>query len=174
MNKIAKFSKVSYKQFKEDFVNNNLNCGMKIITEEKIKDIYNMIKLPQRATIGSAGYDFYIPFDTLILENENINIPTGIRCEIENGWVLQIYPRSGQSFKTGIHLANTVGVIDSDYAWSDNEGHIFIKLINDSLITKEIELKQGTAFCQGTFVPFGITVDDNVNKVRNGGFGSTN
>lgn len=173
MNKIAKFSKVSYKQFKEDFVNNNLNYSMKILTEEKIKEIYDSIKLPQRATSGSAGYDFYIPFDTLIFENEDINIPTGIRCEIENGWVLQIYPRSGQGFKTGVHLANTVGIIDSDYYNSDNEGHIFVKLVNDSLLTKEIKLKQGNAFCQGVFVPFGITTDDNVDKVRNGGFGST-
>ena len=51
---------------------------------------------------------------------------------MKKGWFLGIYPRSGQGFKYGIKLANTVGIIDSDYYHSDNEGHIFIKFVNDS------------------------------------------
>ena len=78
-------------------------------------------------------------------------------------------------FKFGIHLANTGGIIDEDYYGSDNEGHIFIKLVNDSVLStaKPMEIKKGDAFCQGIFVPFGITVDDDATEIRNGGFGST-
>ena len=47
-------------------------------------------------------------------------------------WVLKCYPRSGLGFKYRLQLNNTVGIIDSDYFYSDNEGHIFAKLTNDS------------------------------------------
>ena len=57
-------------------------------------------------------------------------------------------------------MDNTVGIIDSDYFASDNEGHIFVKLTNDSHEGKTVEVKQGTAFVQGVFVEYGITVDD--------------
>lgn len=170
MNRIAKFEKVSFEQFKRDVFD---EFG-EICTEEALKDMYDKIKLPKRATSGSAGYDFYLPFTTLNLShNTFIKIPTGIRCKMDEGWVLKAYPRSGHGFKTGVHLANTVGIIDADYYNADNEGHINIKLVNDSLIGKLIELKQGEAFCQAIFVPFGITVDDNADGVRTGGFGST-
>lgn len=172
MNRIAKFEKVSFEQFKKDWTD---EFGkMFTYTEEDLKDIYNEIKLPKRATKGSAGYDFYFPLPTMTLScDSSIKVPTGIRCKMEDGWVLKAYPRSGHGFKTGVHLANTVGIIDADYYNADNEGHINIKLVNDSLISKHIELKQGDGFCQAIFVPFGITVDDDADGVRVGGFGST-
>ena len=64
-------------------------------------------------------------------------------------------------------------IIDSDYFYSDNEGHIFAKLTNDTNENKVVELKADTGFMQGIFVEYGITVDDDVTDVRNGGFGST-
>lgn len=178
MNRIAKFEKVSYEQFKKDWFDTfskKYNEWDKESIESSIRSIYNSIKLPKRATSGSAGYDFYLPIDLSIKHNTSIKIPTGIRCKIDNGWVLKEYPRSGHGFKYGIHMANTVGVIDSDYYNSDNEGHIFIKLVNESILSENIliQLKKGDAFCQGIFVPFGITVDDDVTGIRNGGFGST-
>lgn len=186
MNKIAQFEKVSYEQFKKDWT----KCfPSNLIKENDIKNIYNSIQIPKRTTIGSAGYDFFSSFDatvycdgTMICDSINnmnivcsgiITIPTGIRCQMEQGWVLQIYPRSSLGFKYGIHLANTVGIIDSDYYNSENEGHIFVKFINDSVFNKSIVLKAGQAFCQGIFVPFGVTYDDNAHDIRNGGFGST-
>lgn len=184
MQRIAKFEKVSFEQFKKDWI----YCFPEHQgNDADIKTIYNQIRLPKRATTGSAGCDFFSPYDLTIypdgaqtLENPFailkgiIKIPTGIRCWIEDGWVLQIYPRSSLGFKYGIHLANTVGIIDSDYYNSDNEGHIFVKLINDSSIRGAIKIEVGQAFCQGIFTPYGITYDDNVDGVRNGGFGSTN
>ena len=184
MQKIAKFEKVSYKQFKEDWQ----NCYPEYQgNDTDIKDIYDQIHLPKRATTGSAGCDFFSPSNLTIYPNGvqiisdnpfkifkgEIKIPTGIRCRIEDGWVLQIYPRSSLGFKSGIHLANTVGIIDSDYYNSDNEGHIFVKLINDSSIRDAIKIEAGQAFCQGIFTSYGVTYDDNADRQRNGGFGST-
>ena len=82
-----------------------------------------------------------------------------------------MYPRSGLGFKFRLMLNNTVGVIDSDYYYSDNEGHIHIKLFNGG--SRRLEIAAGEAFAQGIFLPFGITEDDSATAKRNGGFGST-
>ena len=87
--------------------------------------------------------------------------------------MLKCYPRSGLGFKFRLQLNNTVGIIDSDYYDSDNEGHIFAKLTNDSNEGKTVEVRAGDGFMQGIFVEYGITLDDDVTEVRNGGFGST-
>ncbi len=166
MNRIAKFYKVSFEQFETDWKDTFSEC-------DDIKTIYDSIALPKRATKGSAGYDFYSPLTFTLKPNETIKIPTGIRAEMENGWVLSLYPRSSLGFKYRIQLNNTVGIIDSDYYYSDNEGHIFAKITNDSNENKILEMKQGEGFMQGIFLPFGITEDDNVDLKRNGGFGST-
>ena len=167
MKRIAKFSKVSFEQFynswKDDFGG----------TDEEIKAIYDSIPLPRRATSGSAGYDIFGPVNFTLEPNKTLKVPTGIRCEIEEGWVLKIYPRSGLGFKFRLQLNNTVGIIDSDYFYSDNEGHIFIKITNDTNENKTVELKKGTGFAQGIFVEYGITFDDDVTDIRNGGLGST-
>ena len=128
-------------------------------------------KLPRRATKGSAGYDFYAPFTFTLLPGETIKIPTGIKCRMNLGWVLKLYPRSSLGTKYMLVPRNLTPIIDSDYFCSDNEGHIFIKMVN--MGNKFVCLKQGDAFLQGIFVEYGITVDDEVTEIRNGGFGST-
>ena len=87
--------------------------------------------------------------------------------------MLHLYPRSGLGFKYRLQLNNTVGIIDSDYYNSDNEGHIFAKITNDSNEGKTLELKAGEGFMQGIFLEYGITQDDEADGVRTGGFGST-
>ena len=136
-------------------------------------EIYQRILLPKRATSGSAGYDFFAPFDIELKPGETIKIPTGIRVQMEENYVLKLYPRSGLGFKYRLQLNNTVGIIDSDYYYSDNEGHIFAKITNDSNEGKILKIKMGEGFMQGIFVEFGITFDDDVKTIRNGGFGST-
>lgn len=168
MNKIARFDKVSYEQFREDWLKVFPNTA-----EWKLESMYDNIKLPKRSTTGSAGYDFYIPRDIDLHEFNSIVIPTGIRCVMDTSWVLAIFPRSGHGFKYGVHLANTVGIIDADYYGAKNEGHIHVKLVNDSRLARDISFEDGVAFCQGIFLPFGITVDDEVEAKRVGGFGST-
>jgi dUTP pyrophosphatase len=167
MRRIAKFEKVSYEQFEKDFI----DCFGEI--SENIREIYDEIKLPKRATTGSAGYDYYSPVDITLKPGETVKIPTGIRCRMENGWVLMNYPRSGLGFKYRLQLNNTVGVIDSDYYGSSNEGHIMSKMTNDSNEGKVVEIRKGTGFMQGIFMEFGICEDDDVDAVRDGGFGST-
>jgi dUTP pyrophosphatase len=168
MKRIAKFHKVSYEQFLKDWVDT-----FPATEETKIKGIYEAIELPKRATTGSAGYDFYSPLDISLSPGKEIKIPTGIRVEIEENWVLKCYPRSGLGFKFRLQMNNTVGIIDSDYFHSDNEGHIFAKMTNDTKEGKTVELQAGTGFMQGIFVEYGITIDDEAKEKRNGGFGST-
>ncbi len=162
--RVAKFEKVSFDEYKKAFDDMDL---------EEIKGIYDSIKLPKRATKGSAGYDFYSPIDITLKPGETVKIPTGIRCKMEDNYVLKLYPRSGLGFKYRLQLNNTVGIIDSDYYNSDNEGHIFAKITNDSNEGKVVEIKASTGFMQGIFVEYGITFDDDADGVRNGGFGST-
>ena len=168
MKRIAKFHKVSAERFMADWKDTFPETA-----EETIADIYNKIKLPVRATAGSAGYDFFSPVDITLNPGETVKIPTGIRVEMEQDWVLKCYPRSGLGFKYRLQLNNTVGIIDSDYFYSDNEGHIFSKITNDSNESKSVSIQAGTGFMQGIFVKYGITVDDDAQGIRNGGFGST-
>ena len=168
MRRIAKFHKVSPEQFAGDWKDTFPAAG-----EAEIQDVYEKLKLPVRATAGSAGYDFFAPVDIIMKPGETVKIPTGIRVEMEQDWVLKCYPRSGLGFKYRLQLNNTVGIIDSDYFYSDNEGHIFSKITNDSNESKSVSIQAGTGFMQGIFVEYGITVDDDAQGIRNGGFGST-
>lgn len=167
MKKIAKFEKVSFDEFAKGW---NDSFGDDI---ETVKKIYENIKLPKRATLGSAGYDFFAPIEIELKPGETIKIPTGIRAKMDDGWVLKLYPRSGLGFKYRLQLNNTVGIIDSDYYYSDNEGHIFAKITNDTNEGREVVIPSGDGFMQGIFLEYGITVDDDTDGVRNGGFGST-
>ena len=164
MKRIARFEKVSWEQFLKSWEGRE---------EQEVREIYDQVRLPFRATKGSAGYDFFMPESMMIAPGETKKIPTGIRVYMEEGWVLKIYPRSGLGFKYRLQLNNTVGIIDSDYYASDNEGHIFIKITNDSNEGKILSLRCGEGFAQGIFVEYGITFDDQATDIRNGGFGST-
>lgn len=184
-NRVAKFEKVSYEQFKKDWEDtfswsDMMDMGLlprefadPKLPEKVIKNIYDNIKLPKRATYGSAGYDFFSPIGIYLEPHQIIKIPTGIRCKMNEDWVLKLYPRSGLGFKYRLQLNNTVGIIDSDYFYSDNEGHIMAKITNDTNEGKNVSLEAGNGFIQGIFVQYGITEDDHVENTRNGGFGST-
>ena len=156
MKRIARFEKVSFEQFVEGW-----GATLGITDQDKIRALYDEIRLPRRAT------------DITLRPGETIKIPTGIRVWMEPEWVLKCYPRSGLGFKYRLQLNNTVGIIDSDYYYSDNEGHIFSKITNDSNEDKTVNIKAGEGFMQGIFVEYGITLDDDATEVRNGGFGST-
>lgn len=155
MERIATFFKVSEEEY--------IKSGK--------KEDFDDIVLPKRATFGSAGYDFFAPFAFTLEPGESIKIPTGVRCKIDEGWVLNIYPRSSLGFKYRLQLDNTVGIIDSDYFNALNEGHIFIKMTNCG--DKPLSVEKGKGFAQGVFLPFGITKDDDCAKERTGGLGST-
>lgn len=167
MQKVARFLKVSFSQFEKDWQN---AFGE---TPSNLQEIYDNIKLPKRATAGSAGYDIFCPINLSIPPKTQILVPTGIRAQMKDGAFLAIFPRSGLGFKFRLQLNNTVGIIDADYFDADNEGHIMVKVFNDSADHATIEIAQGTGIAQGIFLPFGITEDDQASEKRTGGFGST-
>ena len=155
MRTAAKFEKVSFTTF----------------SANGSREIYDGIKLPKRATVKSAGYDFFAPTKLTVAPNETVTVATGIRALMPSSWCLMIFPRSGLGFKYKLRLNNTVGIIDADYSDSDNEGHIFIRMTNES--DKPLEIEQGSAFAQGIFVQYLLTEDDDTTAERNGGLGST-
>lgn len=168
-NVVATFEKVSFEQYYKDF----LDTYGEDFDRVQVKDIYDSIKLPQRGTSGSAGYDFFTPQTINLATSKVAKIPTGIRVKIDDGWFLAVMPRSGLGFKYKVQLYNTVGVIDSDYYNSSNEGHIFVKIVNDNGENKAMTVNKGDGFVQGIFLPYGLATDDNATTVRDGGFGST-
>ena len=168
MQQIAQFFKVSEEQFVRDW------CTATRRSADEAKKVYQNIRLPRRATKGSAGYDFESPISFELKPGETIKIPTGIRAVIDENWVLKIYSRSSLGFKYRLWLDNLTGIIDSDYSNSDNEGHIFIKVTNNSLEDKIVRINRGDKFVQGIFVQYGTVIDDDAVEERNGGFGSTN
>lgn len=172
-----RFEKISFNEFDNAMVN-EYHDWLELCDNENIslwpameKDVYDNIILPERATAGSAGYDIHTPFAFDMKPGESMTVLTGIRALIDPGCFLMIVPRSGLGFKYGIGLANTVGIVDSDYSDSDNEGHIYIKLVNRG--DKTVSFNDGDRIAQGIFLPYAITDDDKAVASRNGGFGST-
>lgn len=167
-----KFSKVNFKIFFKDYCKAN-NVSAEQMQDDDflidIKDIYDSIKLPQRATKGSAGYDFFIPYTVDFHHKKEITIPTGIRFKCDDDKFLMCLPRSGLGFRHGMRLLNSAGIIDSDYFGADNEGHIMAKFTCEEPFT----LEKGKAMMQGIILSY-FTVDGDVaDKERKGGFGST-
>lgn len=182
---MIRFEKVSFEEFRKSCKNdiNSDYFGYNCDLEKKIKQYYDDIKLPERSTSGSAGYDFFAPFDltffpqydcrmNIVGEEDQFLYPTGIRFVTDrDDIVLLCMPKSGLGCKYGMRLKNTIGVIDSDYFKSDNEGHIKVKMSVDSVTNQTVV--RGKAFMQGVIVPFIKTDDDCAENNRNGGFGST-
>ena len=166
-NRIAKFEKVSIKQFVSDF---NECIGGNVAAARML---YDNIAIPRRATAGSAGYDMITPFSFTLAPGESVKIPTGLRIRMQPGWMLLILPKSGLGSRFRLQLDNTMGLIDSDYYDASNEGHIMVPVTNDSKSGKTLTLEAGKAFVQAVLVPYGITEDDSAEGVRQGGFGST-
>lgn len=133
----------------------------------------NDIIYPKRSTNGSAGYDIFSTETFTLKPRESKIVKTGLNVLLGWNMVLMIYPRSGLGFKYKVQLANTVGVIDSDYILSDNYGHIMIKLVNDG--DKDLTIMKGDAFAQAVCTDYFISDDDETveKAIRNGGFGST-
>lgn len=175
MKRVAMFEKVSFEQFKKDWIE---TFGENWLSDmfghiESLEEIYENIKIPRRMTKGSMGYDIFSPITFSLEPNETVKLPTGLRCYIEEGWGLIILPRSGHGCKFRLQLDNTLPAIDQDYYYSDNEGHIKLKLTNDTKENKTFHIEAGKGLVQGIFLEYGITMDDVENEIRNGGWGST-
>ena len=157
---MRKFEKISFEQFKKD-VSDDIN-------------LYNTIELPKRSTMKSAGYDIKSMEDGIIKPGEAKSFKIGLKVSMNDDEVLYIYSRSSQGYKYNVSLANSVGVIDSDfYNNPSNEGHFQVRLIN--LGTQDYIVNIGDRIAQGVFMKY-LTVDDEeeIKNTRAGGLGSTN
>jgi dUTP pyrophosphatase len=164
--RIARFEIISEENYNEITKRNGFDQVVK----------YEDIKKPIRSTKGSAGYDFYLTKDIYLRPGDSTIVYTFIRCFIDSDWMLLLIPKSGLGFKYNMTLSNTIGLIDSDYYYTKtdndtNEGQIMVKICNKG--NKDICLHKGEKFCQGVFVQYGVTIDDNADGIRNGAFGST-
>lgn len=166
-----------------------MSCEFYPVSRVKSLDI----KLPERSTANSAGYDFFafeditIPsFTHTLFRNIQLEsydgcsrgitspfcIKTGVKASMDMNMCLQLYPRSSWPSKLGLVMANSVGIIDSDYFDNpDNEGEIGFLVYN--ITNHDVHIRKGDKLGQGIFTKFYITDSDNASGIRVGGFGST-
>jgi len=165
----AIFEKVSFEQFEKDLEQLG---NLERLNRNDIRKIYNEIKMPSISSNGSAGEDFYSPYNIHLKQNQSYIIATGLRCKMNNNLVMQIYPRSSYGIKYNMQLLNTVAIIDSDYYYAKNEGHIMIAIKNNC--NNDLIINKGDRFCQAVFVHYyhssNIIVNNNS---RSGGIGSS-
>jgi dUTP pyrophosphatase len=138
----------------------------------KVKLLSPQAKMPAYATAGSACFDIATVDDNIdIRPGSWAVLGTDLAFEIPSGHVMMVYSRSGHGFKNGIRLANSVGVIDSDY-----RGELKIKLHNDS--SRVFSVNRGDRIAQAMIVPVSQTQFETVDELGTtdrgtGGFGST-
>lgn len=144
---------------------------------------FSDISLPKRSTARSAGYDFEAAEDITVPSiwkmalkgSENIKptfIKTGVKAYMQEDEALFLYNRSSNPGKKGLIMANSVGVVDSDYYNNaDNEGHIMFAFYN--FFPVDVTIKKGDRIGQGVFKKFLKADGDEANAIRTGGFGST-
>lgn len=109
---------------------------------------------------------------TKTLDAKPTLVSTGVKCQLDPGYYLELSPRSSTPLKYWLIMANSVGIIDADYYNNpDNEGEIFLQLIN--LSPFNIQLHKGDVIGQGIIKKYEVTDDDNAIGERLGGFGST-
>ena len=162
------FEKISFEQWAKD-------TPFKDIPHNTLLRQYYNIQLPNQSTENAMGLDFYMPYEVKVLAHNKIKISTGVRwiCDEENDgrYGMLIVPRSSTGIKLGLRLLNTIGIIDADYYLADNEGHIMLFMENTT--DEDIVLQAGQRIVQGLIVPYVIPKNMFSNKIRHGGFGST-
>lgn len=133
------------------------------------------IRLPERSTTNSAGYDFFAYTDTVIPAGAVTRINTGIKCKLMPDMFLMLANRSSNPSRKGLVLMNGVGIIDADYYENpDNDGEMAFEFYN--ITDTDVEIKKGDKLGQGVIMKFIKTDDDyiaNPDAARVGGFGST-
>lgn len=143
-----------------------------MIKFEVVKNCPFSVKLPERSTAGSAGYDFFSPYLFVIAPGHTLFVKTWVKAQMPEDTVLLLFERSSWGFKKQISIPNAVGVIDSDYYGNaENDGNIAFAFTNHG--SEPLEVKVGDKIGQGIFLPFLLTDDDEAEGERFGGMGST-
>ena len=165
-----RFEKIGFREFTKDLLDQGYEVGI-----NEMLQAYDSIKMPERQTEGSAGYDFRTPLEFKIEPGESVIVPTGIRAVFNDDeigtWCLQLFVRSSVGHKDGVVISHGTGIIDSDYQFAQNSGDILMALRNVS--DRQAWFKRGARICQGVFLIHGIAENDAAAGKREGGMGST-
>lgn len=139
----------------------------------KIKILSEYAQVPEYATDGSLGMDLSaaIAAPVTIKAGQRMLIPLGFALQIPDGWGAFVFPRSGLSFKKGLTMCNSVGVIDTDYT-----GEVKVAAINVS--DKDYTVNPGDRIAQLVFMPVEkarLVQEESLDDTErgDGGFGST-
>lgn len=142
------------------------------VRKEREDEVAICMKLPERSTKKSAGYDFYAMEDIVCKPHEITMVRTGIKAKMEDNETLLLFNRSSNPKKKGLIILNGVGVVDADYYGNEeNDGEIAGLFYN--MREEDVEIKAGDKIMQGIFVEYEKTEDDEAEGERSGGFGST-
>ena len=142
--------------------------GFEMVVSEKRKT--DCVHIPTRSSVNSAGYDFYADKDYEIMPNEIIKIWTDVKAYMQPDEFLMLDVRSSMGGK--YMLANTIGIVDSDYYSNpDNDGNIGIFLKNIS--NTQLKIYKGDKIAQGIFMKYFKADEDKTTLKRLGGFGSS-
>lgn len=177
-----RFEKVSLENFRNDIAAQpqyHYESGGTIwdpvrIDRVQTEEVLASLKLPQRQTAGSAGFDFYLPSGVIFPPKRTTIVPTGVCCNLDPQTVLLVVIRSSAAIKRGLQLVNAIGVIDSDYYGNpDNGGDIILAIHNSS--NEAVAYPAGDRIAQGIVVPCSIGADTFPLPAieRLGGIGST-
>lgn len=148
------------------------NVQVKILT---LPHFDNDLGLPTYQTSQAAGADIKACLgkgeSMVIRPGERVLVPTGLAMEIPEGYEVQVRPRSGLSFKTGLMVVNSPGTIDADYRGE-------VKIILGNLSTKDEVVAHGDRVAQLVLAPvtqaaFMLATELGETERGAGGFGST-
>lgn len=158
-----------------EVVDTKFRTAFHTLTDEKGKkyEIPVDIKLPVRSDVRSAGYDFFLPKDIIVLPGHKTLIFSDVKAYMQPDEILQIHIRSSLGIKQGLILSNITGIIDSSYYSNpDNDGNIGLALLNTS--GTAIKLREGERVAQGIFIKY-LTADNDqpTSEERKGGIGSS-
>lgn len=136
------------------------------------------VKTPTRGTAQSAGLDFYVPNDFpgthYLATSQSLNIPSGIKANVPEGYALIVMNKSGVALKKGLQVGACV--VDEDY---QGEIHLHVTNVGDEVA----EIKPGEKLVQMLLIPVLYAEVEEVHKEEDlfdvetergsGGFGST-
>lgn len=162
-NELKKINKENYMR-KFEYVNRFLSNGYETLQPN--------FSLPVRSTKNSGGYDFFAMEDITLEPHKITYVPTGVKCKMLDDEILILANRSSNPKKKGIILASGINIIDADYYGNpDNDGEI--SLILQNITDEPVIIKKGDKTVQAVFIKFLKTDDDNSEKERVSGIGST-
>ena len=153
----------------------------------KFKKLHENAVLPSYAKPGDAGVDLTAVGDGVMVASEDssmwyyIEYKTGLAMELSEGYVGLLFPRSSIS-KTGLILANSVGVLDSSF-----RGEICLRFkIDAGVVSQTVQdvswtkvYKAGERIGQLVVLPYPVIEPEFADELSEtergaGGFGSTN